>query len=599
MTDEPETKSPKLAAFERGLARRRARCQTDPAAFFSATFLNPERPNEGGPMRCAAHQRVGFAFMEAHRRAVLRWPTDTGKTISLVAYLLWKLGKNPNLSALLAGKIEDIAKRSFRHVRNYLEEPKLLARVQMTFPELRLTESDLAARTTTSITVERPEGSPDPSMQAIGLYTAAQGKKPSLIVADDLLDRSNTQTKAQRRKMNQDFPSQLVSRLVSDEGSVYLVNVPWHEDDLTFWLEDEEQGWPVLHFDLLGNVRLANTDWTTPLLRESEKRPGEYRLAEHDSPEYAKYAGVTPPPGTTEWFDADDQVPLFPERWPNERIEDHQHGKNREPPAEFSRSRLCKPKSDEEQRCHIQWIDGGYDEQTEETYPGCKFVGTPVQRLDEDRMGRLPVYVGVDVAWGEEEQSDLNAFGAIGIGPDAERLLLNIESERVMTGPEVIDRLIDIDERYEPKMFEVESVGAQKYLLQFARKQKASIKVHGHYTTKMSKADKYTGIEALFTEFALGLWRIPASRNRMCTPEIQAFIQECLDYRPGLHPGDRLIAVLLARKAADRLIRAIDRSGGKAKASPKSDTAALQGMNARWGSGNSYAFKRGGGGGGF
>lgn len=596
--DDAEAKSAKLAAFERGLARRRARCQADPAAFFSATFLNPESPS-AGPMRCAAHQRVGFAFMEAHRRGALRWPTDTGKTISVAAYLLWKLGKDPNLSGLLAGKIEAIAKRSFLLLRKYLEEPRLLARVQMTFPELRLTQSDLAARTTTSITVERSEGNLDPSLQAIGLYTAAQGKKPSLIIADDLLDRTNTQTKSQRTKLQQDFPSQLVSRLVSDEGSVYLVNVPWHEDDLTFWLEDEAQGWPVLHMDLLGNVRLANTEWETPLLRPSEKRPGWFRLTEHDSPEYAKYAGVELPPGVREWFDAEDEVPLFPERWPTERIEDHQHGDNREPPAEFARSRLCQPKSDEEQRCHIQWIDGGYDDTTEETYPGCKVIEAPMSRLSEDRLGRLPVYIGVDVAWGEDEHSDWNSFFVLGVGTMGERMLLTLESERVMTGPQIVDKLVDLDERFDPKMFEVESVGAQKYLLQFARKQKTDIRVHGFSTTNVKKADEYTGIESLFTEFAGGLWRIPSNAKRVCVPEVQAFIDECLAYRPGQHPGDRLMGGFFARAAADRLIRTIERSGGKVGAAAKTDTAALQGMNQRWGGSNSYAFKRGGGNAGF
>lgn len=599
--------TPQARAFERAILKQRALAQADCAEFFSAVFLNPEKPAPP-PMRAAAHQKVGWEFMEAHPRGVLRWPTDTGKTLSLAAYLLWKLGRDRNLSALLVGKVEDIAQRSFRFVRQYLEDPQLAPRLRAMFPELRLTDSDLAARTTTSVTVERPAGGADPSIQAIGTGTAAQGKKPKLIVNDDLLDGTNTQTGGQRRTISRLYHSQVVSRLVGDEdGKVFLVNVPFHEEDLTFELEEDEF-WPTLHMDLLGNVRLANTDWTTPLLRPSRLKPGWFRLAEHDSPAYAKFAGVTLAPGETAWFDEDEQVPLFPERWPRERIEDHRSGSKREPPSEFARSRLCQPMSDEEARCHIEWIDGGKDPKTGKEHEGCLVEGRPMQQATDDLLDGMQLFVGADFGFGEDERlHDRTAFFVLGVDKYYLRHLVWLESEHGLTGPDVVDGLRDLHRRFRPRRMAVESNGAQKWASQFVRverkRDKASrapttgIRIEGLFTTQASKLSKEFGVETLFTEFAQSLWRIPCNAQGVRTPEVQAFVDECLAYRPGQHPGDRLMAGWIAHEIARRVTRFDLHGVGDQKREKKDPTGGIQtsSPDERWrgaGAPKGYSFGR-------
>lgn len=66
------------------------------------------------------------------------------------------------------------------------------------------------------------------------------------------------------------------------------------------------------------------------------------------------------------------------------------------------------------------------------------------------------------------------------------------------------------------------------------------ISVEAHTTTKA----KYLGIEALAVEIEHGRWLLPDG------PPTRQLVHELLSYAPTNRPGDRLIAMWLAREAA-------------------------------------------------
>jgi len=524
-----------VSAFELGRQEILAECRENFEAFFSFVMVDPENP--GQRMRCSPHQLVAYEFCEAHKNGVLRWPTDTGKTLFTVAYALFRLGRDASLVMLLAGKAEEVAQKPHGILRSYLENPDLNVRVRQVFPHLVPSDEPGQAWTDSELTIKRPPGGADPSVRAVGLDSDFQGKKTKLYLADDLLDDENTGTEYQRKKLFKLFFSKLNSRLVpSDESKGFLINVPWDRDDLTFQLErkKDEGGreWATLAMDIHGNVKVTNTDWTTPLLRKSRFKKDTYRLAAHDP-------------------DARERVPLMPQRWSVDWIAE---AKATEPPGEFARSREISPRAPEEARCQRIWIDGGYDDEEDRDYPGCLVRGThPAERIDRSKFGKMPVYSGMDVSTGES--TDSSAIVSIGVRDDSLRVLLNVESGWWL-GPEQAERGIDFIERYDGDLT-VESNGYQKTLKQWIVALRPDLlhRVHALNTDDKKKDSKQFGIEAIFGEFYRGEWLIPADADGRLEPEIEALVQECVDWRPGQHPGNRLMALFVARaKAHGRII---------------------------------------------
>jgi hypothetical protein len=238
---------------------------------------------------------------------------------------------------------------------------------------------------------------------------------------------------------------------------------------------------------------------------------------------------------------------------------------------------MCKPLASDEQRCREEWIHGGKieDPNTHEVkiYPGCKVRDTaPLTRIAVEQRGRLPIFVGVDLAWGNSKKSDRSAFFALGVGARGARIVLNIESAKGMTGPQIVRKLFDWHERYDPFLIQVESVAAQKFIVDFAREigedaehRLRNIRVRGYVTKKIDKFSSEVGIEQLFTEFERGLWKIPANSEGRCVKEIQEWIDEMTGWRPGAHAGDRLMAGWFAWKAAYRRLLAAAPRSPKAK----------------------------------
>jgi hypothetical protein len=220
-------------------------------------------------------------------------------------------------------------------------------------------------------------------------------------------------------------------------------------------------------------------------------------------------------------------------------------------------------------------------------YAGCKVRGAHVaQRVSEDQIGKMPVYIGVDLAWGKKQASGWTSFFALALTKGVRRTLFNVQSWKGLTGPEVVRHIFDWHERYDPQIVEVESVAAQQYIIDFAREGKIEgLRINGYATKQADKLGVEIGIEQLFTEFEHGLWRIPADERGRSNTEVTAWIDECLAWRPNAHAGDRLMASWFAWKAAYRRIRSLTdagRKGAKKEGDPDDLARALNTLRPNW-----------------
>lgn len=226
--------------------------------------------------------------------------------------------------------------------------------------------------------------------------------------------------------------------------------------------------------------------------------------------------------------------PTWPERWPLDRIEAKRIALG---PLEFSRQLLCIAVSDEESRFRREW------------FAACLRRGEGIDQtwaLEAVPPG-YGCFTGVDLSVGESDKSDLTCLFTILVHPDGSREVLEIQSGR-WDGPTIVDKIVDTHHRFHSIVM-VESNAAQQFIVQFTRAQSA-VPVKSYATGAHNKFDPDFGVETMGVEMANSKWVIPSVNGAPRDGEIAAWVQECVNYRPGTHTGDRLMASWLAREAA-------------------------------------------------
>lgn len=222
----------------------------------------------------------------------------------------------------------------------------------------------------------------------------------------------------------------------------------------------------------------------------------------------------------------------WPARWSHERIESVTRDLG---PLEAGRQLHCRARDDDSSAFKQEWLDL------------CIAKGEGYTLVD--RLDRVPdgyaVFTGVDLAVQQHAAADLSSFFTILLHPNGDRQLLWLEAGR-WTGPEIVSRVEAHEDRFGSIQI-VENVGAQDYILQFARlSTRAKLKP---FTTGRNKANPDFGVASLAAELAGGRWIIPSKKGAV-VKEVDAWLQEMLFYNPRAHTGDRLMSSWFAREGA-------------------------------------------------
>lgn len=460
-------------------------------ATFCELILRDEET--GLPIELQPFQEEWHEVLDREKNAVIWAFVDSGKTQQIsIAQLLWKLGRDPRKRFAILAATQSAAVKIIRTMKGHIEDNAVLHQI---FPGLRRGK----VWTDNAFEVMRPYGIKDPSVQAYSPEGGKiQGARLDGLVIDDVLTENNTLTAHQRKKISSWIKASAFSRLSKKAFIVFLTNA-WHPEDMAHELN--KQGWWAKKYPVLVGGRSA-----------------------------------------------------WPDHWPMDRIDEARTV--RLGALEFARQMMCEPRDDSTSRFRQEWVNRclengeGYRayksfEDIHETDPDL------AQQMDVNdailRLGGMPegyaTITGVDLAISQKSSADLTALFTLLLWPDGTRQVLEVQAGR-WPGPEIIDRIVSVHERYRSVVV-VENNGAQQFLLQWTKTRAPGLRVRAH-TTGRNKLSPEFGIESLAAELESGMWLIPSVDGRRTSREIEEWIYEMISYDPKAHTGDRLIASWIA-----------------------------------------------------
>lgn len=249
-----------LATYLGIRAQQAALARLDPAAF-TEFVLRDEAT--GQPVLLAPMHEEWHRLASENSRLVIQAHVESGKSSALtVARTLWELGRNPSLRAAVVSNTHGQAAKLVRSIAAYIEQSPELREV---FPGL----VPATPWTDSSLTVQRPTLTKDPSVQAFGVHGAVIGSRLDLLILDDVVDFENARTQEQRDLLVQWVLATLMGRLTA-KARVLVVGTAFHPEDLLHRLS--ASGWPSHRFPIVDDQGQPRWPQRWSLDRIAEKR---------------------------------------------------------------------------------------------------------------------------------------------------------------------------------------------------------------------------------------------------------------------------------------------------------------------------------------
>lgn len=410
-----------------------------------------------------------------------------------IARVLWEIGRNPNIRVVIVQATIGLAEGIVTSLKNHIENNP---RVHKVFPNLKPGEE----WTTSQFSVDRPGNLKDPTVTAVGSEGNILGRRIDLLILDDALTLENTRLESRRSSFLRWLQSTLFTRLEPGSRVIFIGNA-WDPQDAMHYYSKIET-WNAYRF---------------PVRDQKTKEP------------------------------------LWPERWPRDRIEAFV----KENPLEAARALDCNAESDQGSRFKeaaiIAAIDAG------------RGIFGPKNRIES--RDEIPAdwitATGVDLGLKREVGADYTSFVHWALTPEGKKVILAVDRGRY-DYDEIISLVIDAHMRYGSMVY-VESVQAQRWIVDAVQKQCPGIPVAYFFTSGrggfQNKHSSTFGIEAVARDFAKNVITLLASEGSasgttdgVC-PNVSNLIFEARSYTagPGHHSGDSLMAAWIGHQA---LIRA-------------------------------------------
>lgn len=516
------------------------------------------------------HLRVLLAFVAAHPRSVVRAFVGSGKTWTLAHLGLWLSGRDPTGRGAFVGASAEGAEPTLGLIRDMVDNPEDFPEVPLVFPELRPSPRVSDPWGQRAVTFDRPAGIRDPSWSAVGYKGRLPGRRLKWIVGDDMLDEDNTSTPAARDKFGATFARRVLTRLDARDAFMTFVNTPWDPDDMSFRLEATGE-WAVLSMEVEGEVRVTNTEWTSPLLRPSRLAPRSWRLAAHDAAPYAPLCEVLPDgsrravdpargptPGLpTEHYDVDETVPLWPEKFGVAEIDQIRRNFAADPGG-FQAKYKLRPRVPADEAKKRAWVEA--------CKANARALGPDYWHQAAEYRGPNLTVTGLDLATGLDDGSDWRAIFTFEVvpeltfhvvGPDGAPVLRQLRNARRIlrvrygrwAGAELIE-VVRRDVAAFDSRLRVETNAGQDFFRQWLAQRDAALPIAAHVTGEKNKHARVSGIPGVYIVLENLAWIIPCDADGRCEPDVQRWVDGLLAWRPELHPDDGLLASWLAHEEA-------------------------------------------------
>lgn len=230
------------------------------------------------------------------RKLLLLAPRDHGKSFLSIAYTVRRLCLDRNAKILWISASSGQAEKRVRMVKQYLQDPKIIADFASDdLPPFKTEDTKWIA---TQIYIVRPDESVDPSVEAVGSGGSITGGHVDVIIMDDLEDDKTVYSSTVRDK-TREWLRGTVQPMLSRGGFMLVVGTRKHHDDVyahmikdpTFELRNDpaisqfpesysfDMGLDGDGRDVIRNVQVVGA---SKVLWE-EERPIEYLLKERQA----------------------------------------------------------------------------------------------------------------------------------------------------------------------------------------------------------------------------------------------------------------------------------------------------------------------------
>lgn len=177
------------------------------------------------PFEIQFFQEEVIDAIENNKRSIIMLPRGSGKTSIIIAYIVWRLGRDPNLRVKIICADDPTAIKRLKAIKRGIEYNK---RIKEVFPEL--TPDHAAGWADRSIFVKRTIIDPEPSVEAKGIKSSVTGARTDLLVADDIVSLENSiQKPGERPKIKAKWEDNLF--LCHHKSEVIYICTLYHGDD--------------------------------------------------------------------------------------------------------------------------------------------------------------------------------------------------------------------------------------------------------------------------------------------------------------------------------------------------------------------------------
>lgn len=270
----------KAAAVAR-LLMRLQECREDPIKFTEFVMKDPQGRN----LILKDFHKDWLNAFQGNNLVVVEASRNHGKTSILVAYLLWRIGRNPNIRIKLFSQNDARAKERLAEIAGNIENN---ASYHLVFPDIKPKKGQWS---NTRINVERPMNLKDATLEALGITTSATGGRVDVIALDDVCDLNNSVVyPTVRERIIQKFTGELLPML-DPGGSVVSIATPYHmcmpdgSDVLT-----SAGIVPIETVTMSTNLRVNAGNWEPPVAIKRQHFSGDLVcLNVHGLPEEYKF----------------------------------------------------------------------------------------------------------------------------------------------------------------------------------------------------------------------------------------------------------------------------------------------------------------------
>ena len=167
---------------------------------------------------------------------ILAWRGAAKTTYLTITRCIFEILRDPNTSILIASAASGQAQDILRGIkRQFMQNLELRA----IFGDY-VTGAEQWSETAITIPQRTDYGIKEPTIFAVGTETALPSRHFKIVILDDVVKEENSQTAAQREKLQVWFYKTLLPCKARPDGKLWVLGTRYHQDDLYGYLQQED-----------------------------------------------------------------------------------------------------------------------------------------------------------------------------------------------------------------------------------------------------------------------------------------------------------------------------------------------------------------------